>query len=213
MVIWISAVAVALLLACSGAVVWYAWQQDDEPLTEVAGTTKLLTLGGAESQTRLDLPDGTTLIYGMLYAEVDWTVAVQARFERAALAGFLAKNRLPAPVDKLRPVPGLVALPEPVLPVPSGSADVTLAGPPPAPEAVPTPLPGPLLEEATDWHPERPTTVSGIARHVQGGVARWIMFDLDDPQQVTIYVLAGAEVPNSRRTPSAGPSPSPSGSP
>jgi hypothetical protein len=198
-------VAVALLLLCGGAVFWYAWQQDSDPPAEATGITKLLTLDGAESQTRLDLPEGTTLLYGMFYAEVDWTVAVQARFERAALAGFLAKNRLPAPVDGLRPVPGLVPLPPPVVLEPSGSAAATLSSPPPTPEAVPTPLPGPLLQDTADWHPERPTAVSGIGRHVQNGVARWIMFDLDNEQDVTVYILAAAEVPESRRTASPTP--------
>jgi hypothetical protein len=52
---------------------------------------------------------------------------------------------------------------------------------------------GPLLTDATEWHPERPVSVSGISRDVRNGVVRWIMFDLDDPQTVTVYVYAVAE--------------------
>lgn len=211
MAISISTVAVVLLLACSGAVVWYAWQQESGPPAEPTGVSKLLTLDGAQTQTRLDLPDGTTLLHGMFYVEVDWTVAVQARFNRAALPGFLAKNGLPAPVNGLRPVPGLVPMPPPALAVPTGSADpsapAAAASPAAAPQAAPSPA-RPLLQDAADWHPERPTSVSGIPRNVRNGVARWMMFDLDDPATITIYVIAAADVPASL-TASASPGGSP----
>ncbi|HEX6497860.1 MAG TPA: hypothetical protein VF054_02380 [Micromonosporaceae bacterium] len=216
----IPTIVVVVALAAGIGFVEYTSGRHHEPAPQ--GESKPLTLAEVEDQARVDLPEGSKLLYAEFYVLDDWAVAARVQFDRKALNGFLSASGLPAVVDGLRPVPVLPDV-STVPPQPTGTPSDGASGAPagsvapsggtsgtaaPAPSDLPSPA-VPLLRDDPGWHPEQVVHAAGVDRDVQDGVARWVMVDLDAPDTVVVYLYATAEQPVASTRPSPTPSRSP----
>jgi hypothetical protein len=181
-------------------------------------TVAPLTVSQVGDKARLGLGTTAKLDYGEVCTlNGDWVLAARFTIDTAALPQFLSDSALDQPVTGLRVVPsrnGRIPSPDTTTPTTSDSASPSASpaggaaggASPAAPVMPPAPI-GSVLTDDPQWYPDRALNVSGISRDVRDGIARWLLFDMDDPKTVTIYVYASADNPLSSRTAS------PTGSP
>lgn len=204
---WIITIVVVVVIVLGSGVGVVEYLSSRHHAAALQAERRPLTLAEVESQARVDLPEGSKLLFGEFYVLDDWAVAARVRFDRKSLSGFLSASGLPAAVDGLRPVPLLPGV-STVAPQPS-DAPSDSAAPAPTPSSLPSPA-VPLLRDDSGWHPEQVAHAAGVDRDVDDGVARWVMIDLDDQNTVVVYLYAVADQPLASTRPSVKPSATPS---